>query len=332
MLISVIIPIYNCASYLRECLDSVLSQSYKDWECICVDDGSTDESGDICDEYALLDARFKVIHKPNGGEGSARNAGLEVFKGEFVYFVDSDDVINSRTLEVCYSAFKEYPEADLVSLDMVTFEENGQPNYGIVISPRSQCLNISKEIHYKVFGITVWNTAYKAQMIKNKRFTDLIIGADRVFVFDVLEEAKTIVVNNFIGYGYRIRQSSISNIPMSDRKFLSDLKHRMYFISKLIESNKRYDWFIVNRFAKDYTEYMSSCYFRMTKEHRKKCLSEWCDAMRIALNYKGWSLWRQFVLQLCSKTKSQFTIRMLCYLPYWLKTHGVNRRFIVNKK
>lgn len=91
--LSILVPVYNVQDYIRDCLSSIVSQTYKDWECILVDDGSTDLSGSICDEYAANDSRFSVIHKENGGLGSARITGINVARGEFIAFVDSDDWI-----------------------------------------------------------------------------------------------------------------------------------------------------------------------------------------------------------------------------------------------
>ena len=90
---SIVIPVYNVAPYLRECLDSVLAQTFTDWEAICVDDGSTDGSGAILDEYAAKDSRFRVFHQPNAGVSAARNKALDVAQGEWIWFVDADDVI-----------------------------------------------------------------------------------------------------------------------------------------------------------------------------------------------------------------------------------------------
>ena len=89
---SIIIPVYNVAPYLRECLDSVLAQTFTDWECLCVDDGSADESGSILDEYAQRDSRFLVFPKKNGGVSAARNLALDNAKGEWICFLDGDDV------------------------------------------------------------------------------------------------------------------------------------------------------------------------------------------------------------------------------------------------
>ena len=104
-MVSVIVPIYNVERYLRRALDSILSQTHKDWEAILVDDGSTDCSSQIADEYAKRDNRFKVIHKPNGGLSDARNAGMEHISGEFLIFLDADDFLHPQLMELCLEAF-----------------------------------------------------------------------------------------------------------------------------------------------------------------------------------------------------------------------------------
>ena len=99
MKISIIIPVYNVQKYLPECLDSLLEQTYTEWEALLVDDGSTDGSGAICEKYALRDSRFRVIHKNNGGAASAKNVGLDHVKGEYVGFIDSDDYVDETYIE-----------------------------------------------------------------------------------------------------------------------------------------------------------------------------------------------------------------------------------------
>ena len=101
--ISVIIPIYNVEKYLRRCLDSVKNQTFPDWEAICVNDGSPDNSAEILEEYAKKDARFKIVNKENGGLSDARNAGMAVASGEYILYLDSDDFIHPQTMEIAYS-------------------------------------------------------------------------------------------------------------------------------------------------------------------------------------------------------------------------------------
>ncbi len=119
MTISVVIPVYNVESTLRRCIESVLSQSFADWEAILVDDGSTDHSGLICDEYASKDTRIHVVHKANGGLSEARNAGIDRAKGDFITFLDSDDFIDEGTFENVIEIACEYAETDILEYPVV---------------------------------------------------------------------------------------------------------------------------------------------------------------------------------------------------------------------
>ena len=119
-MVSVIVPVYNVEKYLRQCLDSVLNQTYTDFEMILVDDGSTDASGKICDDYAQKDSRITVIHKENGGQSIARNMGMDATRGEYIYFLDSDDYIREDALEKLVSAL-EKTGADFVFFERYEF-------------------------------------------------------------------------------------------------------------------------------------------------------------------------------------------------------------------
>ena len=111
-MVSIIVPVYNVEEYLRECVDSILNQTYSDVEVILVDDGSTDQSGNICDEYAKMDSRIKVIHKKNGGVSAARNTGIGEASGEYLMFVDSDDAIHPELVEAYMTVSYTHLERD----------------------------------------------------------------------------------------------------------------------------------------------------------------------------------------------------------------------------
>ena len=120
MNLSIIVPVYNVELYIAECIDSILAQTFKDWELILVDDGSKDNSGKICDEYAQKDSRIKVIHKKNEGLSSSRNTGLDNISGKFVTFVDSDDVIlGEDTLQKLIDIFVDDQELDILQYDVI---------------------------------------------------------------------------------------------------------------------------------------------------------------------------------------------------------------------
>ncbi len=122
-LISIIIPVYNVERYLRECIDSIIAQTYKNLEIILVDDGSSDKSGEICDEYSKKDSRIKVIHKKNGGLSDARNVALDITKGDYIGFIDSDDYIEKDMFQILYNLAEEY-NAEISSISFYKMLEN----------------------------------------------------------------------------------------------------------------------------------------------------------------------------------------------------------------
>lgn len=125
--ISVIVPVYNVEKYLRRCIDSILAQTFTDFELLLIDDGSKDSSGEICDEYARNDERVRVFHKENGGVSSARNLGLDNAKGEWVSFVDADDIIYSNNLDILFEVARNNPTINFVIGNYFYKTSNPQP-------------------------------------------------------------------------------------------------------------------------------------------------------------------------------------------------------------
>ena len=126
--ISIIVPVYKVEPYIHKCIDSILNQTFKEFELILVDDGSPDNCGNICDEYAKKDNRVRVIHKENGGISSARNIGLDVSNGEYIGFVDSDDYIKLDMYERLYNSCK-VNNADISIIGTIEVDENGKKLY-----------------------------------------------------------------------------------------------------------------------------------------------------------------------------------------------------------
>lgn len=166
--VSVVVPIWNVEPYLRACLDSILAQTFSDWECILVDDGSPDNCGAICDEYAARDSRFRPFHKPNGGLASARNAGLALARGRWVIMPDSDDAIGARTLEWALAQVEEHPEA------LVIWEYSGNPQLfeaGEDIKEKCVCLprsRIDRLMIRRNLYFTVWNKLFDRRLLAEK--------------------------------------------------------------------------------------------------------------------------------------------------------------------
>lgn len=207
--ISVIIPVYNNEKYLNECLDSVCGQSMTDIEIICIDDGSTDGSSDILNEY-LKDNRFVVISQDNQGPAIARNAGLDIACGEYIGFLDADDIyINSKSLEIMLKTAEKH-DAEMVSanLDFLTQkrEITSNPHYrkGTFYYFNREC-----EIGPDEYGIPFYfyKNIYKADLIKDIRFPDLSRGEDPIFLSKVLAKVDSIYGVPIDFYGYMVPTS-----------------------------------------------------------------------------------------------------------------------------
>ena len=165
--VSVILPVYNASDYLHQCMDSIVGQTLKDIEIILVDDGSPDNCGKICDEYAAKDTRIKVIHKENGGLSSARNAGMEVAEGEYIGFVDSDDWIESDMYMTLWQKAKDI-NADLVNCDYFRNNDRIKTNIQKNIVYDKKCIDelLTTSNSNKVLWF-VWRNIYRRKLIND---------------------------------------------------------------------------------------------------------------------------------------------------------------------
>ena len=228
-LISIIIPIYKVEPYLRRCVDSVLAQTYTDLEIILVDDGSPDNCGAICDEYAAKDPRIKVIHKQNGGLSDARNAGLDIMTGSFVGFVDSDDWIETQMYERLMELMTQY-DADMafggVADDVVesgAFRTVKTSDYGC--SPFAED-NLSAMKRYFHGSWAAWDKLYKTELFREIRYPVGEINEDEAIVLQLLEQCQRVCYTNEVFYHYirRIDGTSITTASFSPKK-LAWAKH-----------------------------------------------------------------------------------------------------------
>lgn len=197
MLITIIIPVYNRAKTLPECLDSIINQEYSEFECLLIDDGSCDDSLKVCNEYANKDSRFRVYHKANGGVGSARNLGLENATGEWVAFVDSDDIIAPNHLSQFAAAIQKYPNVDILfcGCQYVCNGKKKRPDHTYGLAKYDG----KKEIKH-FFAATdilqymyACDRIYRRGLIKQNdmRFdTTLSLSEDRLFCYQFLKYAK----------------------------------------------------------------------------------------------------------------------------------------------
>ena len=218
-LVSVIVPVYNVEQYLKECIDSILAQSFEDYELILVDDGSPDHCGAICDAYASKDSRIRVIHKQNGGLSSARNAGLDIATGKYVCFIDSDDIVDHSLLE----AVIPYMEKgyDLTAFGLRGFYDDGsivqylprKNDSWILDSEEDRKKFIHSILIQGAIGWEAWSRVFCRKIIEdnNLRFADnrQIFAEDMYFSLCYCAHAKRIINLDSSLYHYRLRKDSI---------------------------------------------------------------------------------------------------------------------------
>ncbi|MBQ9513540.1 MAG: glycosyltransferase family 2 protein [Clostridia bacterium] len=219
-LVSFIVPVYNVEKYLKECLDSIKNQTYTNFECLLIDDGSTDGSGKICDDFCNEDNRFKVFHIENGGVSNARNYGLSLFKGDYVTFIDSDDYISKYYLEVLLYLIKK--TGTQVALSQIKRVEH--MSY-IVIDENIEAL---KNDYMLYNALETWinkihlssvSVLYSKKSVENIYFnTNLYYGEDLCFLTDVFLCSKNIVKTNMNLYFYRLNPNSAMNSPFNIKK------------------------------------------------------------------------------------------------------------------
>jgi len=236
-MISVIIPVFNVELFLQSCLESVKAQTLKDFEAILVDDGSSDSSGAICDAYARADNRFRVVHQPNQGVSAARNRGLDLAKGDYVYFVDADDEMRPEALEHLYHAITQ-GEYDIAASGY-SLVRNGEETDQCMTAGSPPMIFSGDEVLYKLLVdgsfvcYTCWNKLITRKLIADLRFTD-IKQEDFLFCGQLSLRLGAVIYLNESLYRYYDRPSSLSK----DFSYIGP--HRsMTVLARLIEGTPK---------------------------------------------------------------------------------------------
>ena len=297
--ISVILPIYNVDRYIRQCLDSLVNQTFTDIEIICVDDGSTDDSGLICDEYAQKDKRIKVIHKSNSGTGAARNDGLKIATGECIAFVDPDDWIRENMFERLYSLLKA-KDVDIVMCTPGGFNEEKQLEEDF---PYFVDSNFSKSLDNRIFNwqdispfsypMCVWNKLYKKKLFDDNDidFAEGLDFEDHKVIFKSLLTAKRMFFIREKLYIYRFnRQGSI--LSDNNRRLIDHIQIFDIVENILRETNT------MELLRKDFLVYKAHnlfYYYGMIKKEFKK---EYFEKMRQSIKDTNLSMdEKEFLLE-----------------------------------
>lgn len=238
-LVSVIVPVYNVEKYLSECIDSIRQQTYKNIEILIIDDGSTDGSANICDKFAQVDNRIKVIHKKNGGLSDARNVGICAASGEYLSFIDSDDYIESDMIECLYNSCIGH-HADISICGRVCEIEGSENNFylftdffGVLTSTEA----VKDLLVQKNCDSAAWDKLYKADLFTNIRYPKGVLHEDLNVTVQLLAQCRNVAYIDKALYHYRIRNGSICNQFFSEKKF--DLYTQSCLTRDFINNNFR---------------------------------------------------------------------------------------------
>lgn len=229
-LISIIIPVYNTEKYLKQCIDSVLLQSYANMEIILVNDGSTDSSPQICDDYALADSRIKVIHKANGGVGSARNSALNICTGEYIFLLDSDDYIEQNCIEIMYNRIL----TDKSSMCICNYRSLVN---GILHDVKTKDLDdtVMTNSEFRSYFYSHISFAaqtafrmYEKELFLNIRYPELRYGEDAYIMLEIMNKSSSISIISSPLCIYRRSESSVSYRSINNYGSVVDDENRWW--------------------------------------------------------------------------------------------------------
>lgn len=206
-LISVIVPVYKVEKYLCQCIDSILSQTFSDFELFLVDDGSPDNCGKICDEYAKKDSRIIVIHKANGGLSDARNVAIDVAKGDYLTFIDSDDYVSETHLESLYTALKD-TDSDMAVANITSFSDE-KIDEKFYKPTESRKILIGKDVFSTIYQPCACAKLYKRWIFDDIRYPVGKLYEDAFVYHDVLAKVDRLAMTGINSYYYFLRENSI---------------------------------------------------------------------------------------------------------------------------
>ena len=249
-LISIIVPVYNAESTISRCVNSILKQTFSNWELLLIDDGSTDRSYEICDEYATKDKRIEAFHKKNGGVSSARNVGLDKAKGEWITFCDSDDEILNNTFALYDRIIKEHNEIDLISCGYIIYYKSGSfkniscKKYIISKDKKANLLNCEENSYYGF----LWDKCFRASIAKKYRFDETISYCeDHLYTYQYLLQCQYTYFSPDVVYKYYVNDIEVKGKGHSNRlldykmiinvaKMERTIKYKFYQGDKYLES------------------------------------------------------------------------------------------------
>lgn len=324
---SIIIPFYNVRPYVRDCLDSLLAQEFKNWEAVCVDDGSPDGLGEVLDEYAIRDNRIKVVHQKNCGVCAARNVALERICGEWIVFIDGDDVLAPWHLTVCEKGASQFPWADMIAFGAKEFPEfetcdwsNGPGE--IVFCARERIEIVDQ--WYNSGGM--WMRVYRRSVFGDIRFRNMVKGQDLMYLAECVYRCRPLARTACVCGGYRQRAGSTMHTPVTFGKLKAAIEYASSVFDLIGTSRVPASYDIIKTYLNGITE--KFCYdlcALQDKTERSELLCAWSNVIRMLAKKSIVSGFQQMRLSIVSKYRGRFVRYVLCELPHRMKLLGIHR-------
>ena len=307
-LISVIMPVYKTEeSHLRKAIESIINQSYPELEIILVDDGSPDQCGAICDTYAGTDNRVRVIHKKNGGVSSARNCGLEIVTGDYIFFVDSDDILEKNAIEVLFLITKNANSDITICSCRHVKEKNKESEHCDNAQQRLKTVdsaeavkNLSYNVHVfeELEPTAVWGKLYKKAVAQNLRFNEnMNIGEDFIFNYFAICNSKVVTYCNLKLYNYNFVETSLMNNKTYSPKLMKSFEELVKF------ENSQRDTRYTNEVIVRCVNIAFTMYLKISKNQLREC-----RMVEVYIEKNRWSVLKN--------RRSNLKVKIACMLSY----------------
>lgn len=327
---SIIIPCYNVEKYIAECLDSLLIQKETSWEAICTNDGSTDRTGAILDEYAQKDSRIKVIHQENKGLSEARNAALNVAVGEWLYYLDSDDVLSPWALETYAHMSKDFPTVDILSASFVN-----TPIIAPSLWEKYKKRYLKDLVNFYPKGEALFKVVcegdFQKNLFKREFYQDIPwVGLswceERPYIAKCVVKSQSIAQIDVLCYGRREREGSITQSKMSLAECNGYLDATLLILQIFKNSNCLIPYSLHRSLINKCLEFQPRFIMcQLTIKDRKEAWNYWFKSLKLLKNFPPISYWQKFVISFCIFFRFKWVAFCLCFLPDLLKRKGFHR-------
>lgn len=325
---SFVVPCFNVESYVGDCLKSIMAQTKSDWEAICVDDGSKDNTGAVLDGFADSDPRIKVIHQKNSGVGIARNVGIEKARGDWILFLDGDDVVAPWLLEICEKCIRTCNSAEMVRFSFLKFDEAGYIEWNKVLLGNDTCkiIDLSLVVNEDALRGPMWCRAYRKSSLGEVRYEPLAKGQDLLYMFECVVKSRGNMISCDVPcVGYRQRSTSTMHSPLTYLKVRAIIDAAVKQLRLILDSDKDFAAGVFRRILNNITEKFYEDHKQLNDVEKIRCRMEWVAALKSIARYSKIPIFQRIRLRMFVILPYNLVAKFLFGLPQWLKKRGFHR-------